>query len=274
MIRMNLEYIALRLARHYVPESIASFMSRRGLVLKKGLETNDPKTAAVRYVKELDLAGKEIAGSVVMNFGYGGVFGTVVELLHLGAKHVYVYDKYTAPNNRRNANLLGQHGEYLRNEGGDILPNPEFITLIENVKAIQTQMDIVLSSSVFEHVEEVDSTIKGLADITYPDGIHIHYIDLRDHFFKYPFNMLCYSEETWERFLNPSSNLNRLRVNDYERIFAAYFGDVQCKIVESAPDSYIKVRDRVRAEFITGDLNRDAATQITVVAKNPNAGAL
>jgi hypothetical protein len=49
---------------------------------------------------------------------------------------------------------------------------------------------------------------------------------MRDHFFKYPFEMRCYSEKSWRRFLNPGSNLNRLRVWDYVRLFSSRFSRV------------------------------------------------
>jgi hypothetical protein len=37
------------------------------------------------------------------------------------------------------------------------------------------------------------------AALTRPDGLHLHFVDLRDHFLKYPFEVLCYSEGVWKR---------------------------------------------------------------------------
>ena len=56
-------------------------------------------------------------------------------------------------------------------------------------------VDLVLSNSVLEHVQDVDATIKALAALTDSNGMQIHFIDLRDHYFKYPFEMLCYSDK-------------------------------------------------------------------------------
>lgn len=269
---MHFEYVFLRLVRRNMPRTIVSFMSERGLMLKRGLETDNPKAAVEQYEEELAKYGTSIRDHVVMNFGYGGFLGTAIELLQRGAKHVYLCDKYAKPNNRKNGKLLEMHGKYLRRVNKDTLPNPDFITITnKDVREVKDlEIDLILSSSVLEHVDEVDSAINALGEITAPDGIHVHFIDLRDHFFKYPFEMLCYSKGNWERFLNPDSNLNRLRIRDYERIFTEHFEDVRCRIVESDLDSYRKAKGRIKPEFVTGDDEIDSTTQIAIIASSPH----
>ena len=68
-----------------------------------------------------------------------------------------------------------------------------------------------------------DGITHALAGLTAAGGLNIHFVDLRDHFFRYPFEMLHYSEAAWRRWLNPTSNHNRYRVWDYRRVFEAAF---------------------------------------------------
>jgi hypothetical protein len=272
---MAFEYIFMRLARRNLPKSIIHFLLRRNWIIRAGRETNNPKSAVECYKRELDLWSKNITDCVVLDFGYGGFFGTAIELLQQGAKHIYLYDKYATPDNKKNAKLLEKHGEYLYAVRENILPNPDFITLInediysyvQHIKDLE--VDLVLSSSVFEHLDDVDNATHALMKMTALNGIHIHFIDLRDHYFKYPFQMLCYSERTWKRFLNAENNLNRLRVRDYEKLFRKYFMDIQYKIIESDIDLYKKVKDKVMSEFITGDDKIDSATKIVIIASRP-----
>ena len=84
-------------------------------------------------------------------------------------------------------------------------------------------VDMVLSSSVYEHLDDVEGITGALADLTRPDGLQIHYVDLRDHFFRYPLEMLRFSESTWRTWLNPSSNHNRYRLWNYRNAFEACF---------------------------------------------------
>ena len=247
-------------------------------MISASTETKQPDLAARRYENYLTLCGKDsVENCAVMVFGYGDYFGIAIELLQRGAAHVYLCDKYTTPDNKRNVKLYETNPEYVWKENGDILPNPEYITLIQDdiqayvQNAGNLETDLVLSSGVLEHVDQVEETISALARITTPDGIHIHFVDLRDHYFKYPFQMLVYSKETWERFLK-ANNLNRLRLKDYERIFNQHFGNVQCKILNNDLDSYLKIKEKIRPEFITGDDQIDSAAHIIIMASKPLRG--
>ncbi|MCE7860008.1 MAG: hypothetical protein DYG86_09510 [Chloroflexi bacterium CFX2] len=105
--------------------------------------------------------------------------------------------------------------------------------------------------------------------MTAPGGIHLHFVDLRDHFFKYPFEMLKYSEKTWRNFLNPTSNLNRYRLNDYKRVFEANFVKVEITVLERLMEEFRKAKDKIHAEFKTGKDDVDAITLIHVIAREP-----
>lgn len=268
---MNLSYLIPRLARHFMPDNLARALLRRGMIIRPGLETSNPDAAAGRYHEILEQAGTSLAGRRMMVFGYGGSFALGCLLLRQGAGHVVLCDKFAPPDDARNALLLPEYAEYLVENEGKVNPMPEFITLLqEDIRyARQDAVDIVLTSSVYEHLDDVEGITRALVRLTQPAGVHLHYIDLRDHFFKYPFEMLAYSKNDWQKWLNPTSNLNRYRIPDYRRAFEASFERVEIQVTASDPEAYEKVRKRIRPEFISGDLRVDTATLIRVMAFNP-----
>jgi hypothetical protein len=149
------------------------------------------------------------------------------------------------------------------------------MTLIqEDIRDVQlggglNPVDIVVSHSVYEHLEDVEGITKALAALTKRDGCHIHFVDLRDHFFKYPFEMLTFSETTWRRWLNPSSNHNRYRLWNYRSAFEACFACVEIQIQTSDEQAFQKLIPRILPEFVSGNLEEDVATTIRVFATQP-----
>jgi hypothetical protein len=157
---------------------------------------------------------------------------------------------------------------------GKTLPHPEWITRVhEPVEVIAEQypqaFDMVLSSSVFEHVAEPESAIKALAGMTKTSGFHLHFIDLRDHYFKRPFEMLCYSESVWNRWLNPGSNLNRWRYPQYVELFKSKFRHYCIDVLDRDLRNFEATRDRIRPEFISGNVEIDTVTRIRIMAQEP-----
>jgi len=254
-----------------MPDDLARTLLRRGMIIRPGLETSDPDSAARRYREILEGAGANLAGKRVMVFGYGGSFALGCLLLRQGAGHVVLCDKFAPPDDARNTQLLPEYADYLVEQGGKVRPLPHLITLLQaDIREVQEQaVDIVLTSSVYEHLDDVEGITRALARLTRPGGMHLHYVDLRDHFFKYPFEMLIYSKQTWQNWLNPTSNLNRYRIPDYRRAFEQNFERVEIQIQASDPQAYEKVRKRIRAEFKSGDAQIDTATLIRVMAFNP-----
>ncbi|HNA88227.1 MAG TPA: class I SAM-dependent methyltransferase [Anaerolineales bacterium] len=272
---MNLRYLLLRLIRHFMPEGLARFLLKRRWIIKPGLESTDPFAASQRYVETLAAQGISIQGRRVLVFGYGGRFAVGVDLLKRGAAHVILCDHFVLLDTERNRELLPDYVMYLKEEQAEVQPRGEFITLLhgdireESIQRRITQADVILSTSVFEHLDDVPGITKALANLTAPGGSHLHFVDLRDHFFKYPFEMLKYSEHVWRNFLNPTSNLNRYRFNDYKRVFESNFVKVEFTVLERLMEEFHKAKDRIRPEFKTGKDDVDAVTLIHVVAREP-----
>jgi len=115
----------------------------------------------------------------------------------------------------------------------------------------------------------VEGITAALAKLTAAQGCHLHFIDLRDHYFKLPFEMLAYSESVWKNFLNPTSHLNRFRVADYRRAFASQFEDVEITVLQRQAAEFRLARPRLRPEFLTGDEAVDAVTLIALFSLHP-----
>ena len=272
---MNIRYLTLRLVRHFMPEGIARFLLKRRWIIRPGLESSDPLSAVEQYMKALDQYGKSIKGQRVLVFGYGGRFAVGVELLKQGAAHVVLCDHFVLLDQERNLELLPKYDDYLQLVNGEVIPRPERITLLHGdiqdsqIQAQIPAVDLVLSTSVYEHLDGVDGITSALAKLTSPTGVHLHFVDLRDHYFKYPFEMLAYSENLWRNYLNPTSNLNRFRLTNYRDVFKTYFQKVDITVLKRQRDEFRLVRSRIRPEFLTGDEAEDSVTLIHVFAESP-----
>jgi hypothetical protein len=272
---LNLRYLILRLARHFMPEGIARFLLKHRWIIRPGLESSNPLAAVEQYLNGLARHGKSIKGQRVLVFGYGGRFAVGVELLEQGASHVILCDHFVLMDHARNLELLPKYGKYLQSANGEVLPDSGHITLLHGdirdakIQAQISSADLVLSTSVYEHLGEVEGITAALARLTAPNGSHLHFIDLRDHYFKYPFEMLAYPETIWRNFLNPTSNLNRYRLPAYKRVFEKHFGRVKINVLARQEDEFRQMAGRIRPEFLTGDLPTDSATLIELFAETP-----
>lgn len=272
---INFPYLLPRLARHFLPEKLVRTLLLRSVIIRPGLETSNPFAAVERYADVLSERGQSLRGKRVLVFGYGGRFDIGFGLLKDGAAHVILCDKYARPDESHNRQMFGAEGNYFVIEKDGLRPRPQWMTLLESdIREVQSSqkiepVDIVLSSSVYEHLDDVDGITRALAKLTKPDGIQIHFVDLRDHFFKYPFEMLRFSERTWRNWLNPSSNHNRYRLWEYRKVFESYFGLVEIKVLDHEPEAFQKLLPHIRPEFVSGNPNEDAVTLIRVIATKP-----
>lgn len=273
---MNLKYLVLRLMRHFMPESVARFLLKHRWIIRPGLESSDPLAAVDQYLGGLSAYGRSINGKRVLVFGYGGRFAVGVELLRKGAAHVVLSDHFVLLDKERNLALLPEYAEYLAVDMDGVKPRSEFITLLhgdirdEMLQKQILEVDYVLSTSVYEHLDDVDGITRALAKLTTPKGAHLHFVDLRDHYFSLPFEMLTFSEGVWRNFLNPTSNLNRFRLPHYRRIFERWFQKVEINTLERQESEFIAARSRIRHEYLTDDTTVDSTTLISIFSQDPD----
>lgn len=272
---LNLPYLVPRLVRHFLPEKLVRALLLRSVIIRPGLETSNPFAAVQRYVDVLAERGQSFRGKRVLVFGYGGRFDLGWGLLKEGAAHVILCDKYAQPDDLHNRQMFAAEAEYFVMEEQRLRPRSEWMTLLEtDIREVSASgaiepVDIVLSSSVYEHLDDVEGITRALANLTKPDGVQIHFIDLRDHFFKYPFEMLRFSENTWRNWLNPSSNHNRYRLWNYHQAFAACFAQVEVDVLSREAEAFQKIKPYIRPEFMSGNLDDDTVTLIRVIAAKP-----
>jgi len=258
-----------------LPERFTRFLLLRSLIIRPGLETTDPQAAVSRYADLLNVRRDSFKEKRVFVFGYGGRFDIGIGLLESGAGHVVLCEKSAPPDDAHNAALLEKYPAHLFLDDGRTRPRPERMTLLQaDIRDARLAddfppFDVVVSNSVYEHLDDVDGITRALASLTEPDGIQIHFVDLRDHFFKYPFEMLHYSEKVWLGFLNPTSHHNRFRLWDYRNVFEKYFENVEIEILERDEIAFEKARPRIRPEFISGNIQDDSVTLIRVLVSRP-----
>ena len=271
----NLNYILPRVVRHFLPESLVGYLLKHSLIIQPGLETLSPEKAVERYIEKLKFHKLSLAGKRVLIFGYGGNLTIGCLMLDAGARQIILCERQDFSYKFDYKDLGNRYHQYLTKNEDRYTLNPQYLVLFhgdiaklaEN-KSLE-KMDLVLSTSVFEHLTESEKVTNSLAQLTSPTGSHLHFIDLRDHFFKYPFEMLCYSNSTWERWLNPTSNLNRLRIFDYHNLFSRHFSKIEIITEERDMDNFLKSRPRIQKKFLSGDDEEDSITQIHLVVSMP-----
>jgi hypothetical protein len=267
---LKLTYLLPRLTRHFMPDGVIRILLRRGWILQAGKETRTPQAAVQFYQEHSKSKGVSLEGKRVLNFGYGGRLAVGCGLLKAGASHVVLCEKAEFLDHKSNRALLIDYPDFVRQEEDKVLPNPKFITLyhgdIRNAYGEIAPVDVALSWSVFEHLDDVEGITHMLHALTAPGGFHLHVIDLRDHFFKYPFEMLCYSEKMWSNWLDPTSHLNRWRIPGYRQVFESFFSKVEIETYKQDETQFFKTRSRIRPEFLSGDLQLDLATSIILYA--------
>jgi len=269
-------YLFPRLVRHFLPEAAVRFLLHNRFIIRPGLETRSPDEAVQRYQAALNVQDIPLAGKRVLLFGYGGSFAVGCSLLELGAAHVILSERADFVTDPRNRQLLSAYPHYLEERRpGQVYPRSQFFTLLHgDIRTAAAQQavppaDLILSSSVFEHLADVPGITRALARLTRPDGAQLHFIDLRDHFFRYPFEMLTVSQSAWHNWLNPTSNLNRFRTRDYRQVFEDCFQSVALDVLERDPTAFEAARARIRPEFLSGDREQDSVTILRVTARRP-----
>jgi hypothetical protein len=267
---MNLAYLIPRIIRHFMPEQLADWMKKRHFVIKAGIETMDPRVAVDHYLDYFAQAGIDFEKKSIMIFGYGGNVQIGCEFLRHGAGRVVLCERQGLPYPKLTLELARKHPDYFVVTTGDIQPHSDRLAIVhEDIRVSAQQhtiepVDLVLSTSVYEHLEDVENITRALAALTAKNGKQVHFIDLRDHYFQYPFEMLTYSDTIWKNLLNPTSNLNRLRIPQYESIFHKYFSVIKIIITESNINAFQKTKSRIRGEFLSGDDEIDSATRIII----------
>ena len=256
-----------------MPEKLANWMKKKKVIIKAGIETSNPQAAATRYLDSFSKEGISLNGKIVIIFGYGGNITTACELLKMGAARIILCEREDLPFPVFDESFLKNYPDYfISDEKGIQIKSAHIQIFHKDIRALAEdpgaeKMDLVISSSVFEHLDDPDSITGALYKLTKSGGVHFHFVDLRDHYFKYPFEMLTFSPSTWKNWLNPTSNLNRFRIQDYRAVFEKYFSSIDINIIESDLQAFDRVKERILKGFLSGNTSTDSATMISIKAK-------
>lgn len=268
----RLHYWCMRLIRRSIPQAAVEWMLDRGVLLKPGLDTRAPRESVEQLQESCNRLGMPLAGQVVCVVGYGGSFGIALALLDAGVRHVVLQDPFAPLRQARIRQIDRRRLEqYFHHCDGEWHPDPQRITIVREfldvyVRNHPASADIVFSSSVLEHVDDVERLVGACRELTRPGGVNVHAVDLRDHYFRYPFEMLCYERSTWKRWLD-SCGLNRLRFADYQTTFTRHFPEHRLIVTQALPEEFQQAKTRIRAEFLTGDDEIDGVGTIRVEAR-------
>jgi SAM-dependent methyltransferase len=173
-----------------------------------------------------------IEKSSIIEIGPGNSNILALNFLMLGASKVILVDKFPRMIN------TGKQKEFFKNEityiqqkykrnpafFKDNSINKKFLDYIssELTESDLTNVDIIYSNNVLEHVKNVELNIKSMWRILKPGGFLYHNIDLRDHYnFNSPFLFYKYDNHIWQTYLTREgvSYTNRLRFDDFIRLF-------------------------------------------------------
>jgi 2-polyprenyl-3-methyl-5-hydroxy-6-metoxy-1,4-benzoquinol methylase len=134
----------------------------------------------------------------------------------------------------------------------DITPSAQARTKRVSEPLVQGY-DLILSNSVLEHVEDPEGFFRQMKSALREGGIMIHRVDYRDHFFKYPYFFLMFSDKVWNTFLNPG-DLFRWRLDDH--LEAAERADVRVESFDNVvlEQNYKQIEQRIHARFRTYSL--------------------
>jgi len=250
----GLRYILIGVLRRQLPTAALFWIMRlRG---DGNLAEQTPDLLLQNWQSWMQQNGRSFTGLHVVEIGSGRYARFGLHLLKAGARRVTLVDFYALPVDhpqqrerlRADCRKLGLSWDEVRARlrviRGDILAL--------NAGQLGEAADMVFSTAVLEHVRDPQAILARCRTWLRPGGISVHMVDLRDHNlqFRYPFEMLTFSDATWERWLNLGGGfyVNRWRAHDYVLAMAeAGFERVTYEVTQ---------QDRAGAQAIRPRLNR------------------
>lgn len=267
MERDKLEYVTLRLIRRFFfGEATLHRFGRFLPHYRVNIGLTDPWSIAESYAADLAKIGVSVAGKRILEIGSGASNGPGYALAAMGAARVVCHEPYVRFDVALDAKNLG--GLTLR------FPKVKF-NVVHRIKDLSIVpdgcVDVVVSNSVLEHVADPRELFTELARILSPQGVMVHRVDYRDHFFKYPFHFLLFSKFVWKYFLNPG-DLHRWRLDDHLSTLAVTGFDTKLLACESDPEAFAQVASRLHPDFQQRDPAMLAVTRAVLVSKRASGG--
>jgi len=213
MIWSNIEYLALRLARKFLfTDTLLAGFGRILPYYLASLGESSPELVVDHYRQRCSRAGILTEGKTVLEVGIGATNGSGYEFAARGAGRFWGYEPFRPFDVRNDGIQLRRISSRTDRSEADLL---RAVTRIHNLGVVAGgSVDLIVSYSVLEHVADPRALFAELKKVLSPGGAMIHCVDYRDHFFKYPFHFLQFSDTFWDRYLNPG-DLQRFRLTDH-----------------------------------------------------------
>lgn len=249
MLLSNLEYIPLRLIRRFILRD--AFMLRWGRFFpyyRTNFNQTDPAPLADAYARHVDLARP---GTTILEIGVGATNSTGYELAaRHPASRLILLEPFVPLDHATDAALLQRIAARHGCDAAGLAARVRRVTTLAGEAA--DTFDLVLSSSVLEHVSDPAGLFTELHRVLAPGGAMLHLVDYRDHFFKYPLHFLQFSRGTWERWLNPG-DLPRWRVYDHIEALEAAGFTVATPELREDPARLARIASRLSPDFRRDD---------------------
>lgn len=207
-------------------------------------------------------------GRRILEVGIGATNSSAYEAAALGAATAVAFEPFVALDPALDSALLAECAQRHGLAAETITSRVRRVKELGDLSA--SSIDLVLSNSVLEHVGNMDALTSELKRVLAPDGAMLHLVDYRDHYFRYPYHHLLWSDEVWARWLNPG-DLPRWRICDHIECFERHGFDVETLRATSLAAEFEKVRDRLHPRFAGYDESA-MSTAFGVLYLRPRAG--
>ena len=202
MLLSNLEYVPLRLLRKFI--FTKQSLKRFGQFIPYYLSSQNqlgPKPIVDQYEKYLLAKNTIVKERIILEIGVGATNSCGYEMAVRGWGYIYLLEPYIELDEKQDDLLLCRLANTRNYEKQKIKSQ---VQRLEELKTVESQsVDLILSNSVLEHVLKPEDLFIELKRVLRNDGMMLHIVDYRDHFFKYPYHFLQFSKKVWDRFLNP-----------------------------------------------------------------------
>jgi SAM-dependent methyltransferase len=239
----RLEYIALRLVRRFVfNERSANRLARWLPYYAPSVGENEPARIVADYARDLAAAEVHLGGQRVLEVGAGRTNGVGYGLIDAGATSACLLEPFVAFDAAQDAALRQSSPMLSAVDPGKVRRVLSFADIAD------ASIDLLLSNSVLEHVREPGVFFADCRRVLAPGGAMLHRVDYRDHFFKYPYGFLTFSDAVWSRWLDPG-DLPRWRLPDHLANVAEAGFEVRVLDQQTAAEAFTQVRARLSGRF-------------------------
>jgi len=211
----------------------------RGYAPESARQAADYFEACFRdYFEVLGVPEKAVAaylsGKQLLEYGPGDVPGVALLMIAHGAERITCVDRFALVSmTQKNADTLlellwrldnrarGRASECFRQPGNPFSGfNPERIRYLiqpSGLSGLHSEVDLVFSRAVLEHVNNLDATFADMARALRADGILLHQVDLKSHGLhrRNPLDFLTWPPAVWSWMHSHKGVPNRWRPDRY-----------------------------------------------------------